>query len=128
MIRACPRSLIIGLSLALLAMSFMIGATSGCGSKSSASFFQGPFCSVEHASSPIHTEKHTPDMALIQELIGVLATVIVYAIFSKRMLEKSLVRFLGLTGRIGRREHIRSRTGPIPFDLFLPQIASAHGM
>ncbi|MCX6714290.1 MAG: hypothetical protein NTX72_00555 [Candidatus Uhrbacteria bacterium] len=127
MIRACPRSLVISLSLALLAMSFMIGAASGCGSTSSVSFFQGPFCSVEHASSPIHTEKHAPDMALTQELASILAAVIVYAICSKRILEKSLVRFLAITGRIGRREHLRPRTGPIPFDLFLPQISSAHG-
>lgn len=129
MIRACPRSIAIGLSFALLAMSFLVANIAGCIQTGTFFLAQGPYCSVEHASAPLHTEKHTPEMALAQELTAILlASTILFIFFSKRLLEKTLVRFFGLTSRIGRREHIRTRTGPIPFDLFLPQIASAHGM
>lgn len=129
MIRACPRSIAIGLSFALLAMSFLVANIAGCVQTGTLFFAQGPYCSVEHASAPLHTEKHTPEMALTHEVTSILlTTAIVFTIFSKRILEKTLVRFLGLTSRVGRREHVRSRTGPIPFDLFIPQIASAHGM
>jgi hypothetical protein len=110
-------------------MSFLVANIAGCVQTGTLFFVQGPYCSVEHASAPLHTEKHSPEITLSQELTAILlATTILFTFFSKRILEKTLVRFLGLTGRIGRMEHIRSRTGPIPFDLFLPQMASAHGM
>ena len=128
MIRACPRSLVVGILFALCAMSFMIASVSKCASGNGNMFAQGPFCSVEHTSRPVSTQKSAPDMALIQELAVVIAVSVILTIFSKRVLEKTLARWTSLEGRNGNIQHTRLRLPPIPLQSFLPQISSAHGM
>ena len=127
MIRACPRSLVIGLTIALFAMNFMIAAVSSCASSSKVSFQKGPFCSVEHASSPIHTEKSTPEMTFIQELSIAIAAAFLLIRDEKRILEKTLLRFISFIGSIGKRSYERSRSGPILFSTFVPQVFATHG-
>ncbi len=127
MIRACPRSLIIGLTIAIFAMNFMIAAVSGCASASKISFLNGPFCSVEHTSSPIHAEKSAPEMTLIQELSIAIAAAFLLTRDEKRILQKTLVRFISFLGSIGKRSYERSRSGPILFLKFVPQVFATHG-
>lgn len=110
---------------AFLAMSFMIVATTNC--PKSSKNIQGPFCSVQHTSLPTHTTKSAPDIALISEFAALLMAIIAIKAYAELVFQKSLIRFTGIIGRVSRNNHVRSRSGPIPFDQFLPQIACSHG-
>lgn len=113
---------------ALLAMSFLISVSAHCASSNRSVIAQGSFCSVEHTSTPLHSEKSEPEIALVNELGALMLATIALQPYAKLIFEKFLLRFMGIVGRIHRNKHVRSRSGPIPFDIFLPQIASTHGM
>jgi hypothetical protein len=127
MARAFLHWVTLTLLFAVLAMSFLITVSASCSTGSSSSYFQGPFCSVQHTAPPAHTEKHTPDMARASELSVFIFLAVVSDVFSKLILEKTLKKFTGLIDRLQRNKHIRSRSGPLPFNSFLPQVSASHG-
>ena len=118
--RACRRSIVLGLSFALMAMTFMIATTTRCSTTSHLSFARGPFCSVEHTSST-KTGNSTPEMIVIQEL-AIIATGFILMLWSKR------ISLEILSWTIGRVRSIRRIRGePMAFRFFLPQIFASHG-
>ncbi len=125
MIRACPRSLVIGLCFALLAMTFMIASLASCTTTVTNSI-QGPFCAVERASSPISATHSAPDMALSQQLSFIFLGLALFACTARRILPNTHWNPLKRAGRVRDMRCVRGET--TAFRVFIPQIASAHGM
>lgn len=89
----------------------------------------GPYCPMEHASSPIESEKSMPDIALSFEWLALLFIVATVTIFSKKqIIIKILACDQGLVERIKRMIQVCIHGGPSEFQIFIPQQFATHGM